>query len=106
MQFWFKKSFKIFLVLIAVWFVSIFTLLKYPLSGFGDSILSTTKTETTVRNGKTKSAKTLRRIDDSIKGDDKKMNKSRSAFRGKFLCKVAYFMFYFFTNNPTNNTFM
>lgn len=56
-------------------------------------------------NGKTKSAKTLRKIDDSIKGDDKKMNKSRSAFRGKFLCKVAYFMFSL-TNNPTNNTYV
>lgn len=84
MQFWIKKSLKIFVVLIVVWFVSLITLLKYPLSGFGDSLPSTSQTETTVMDSKDKFEETLRKIDDSNKGV-KKNNKSLSVFHGKFL---------------------
>lgn len=88
MQFWFKKSFKVFVVLIVVWFVSIITLFKYPLPGFGDPLPSTSQMDTTVMHNKDKFEETLRRIDDSNKGDIKK-NKSRSRFRGKFMCNVC-----------------
>lgn len=100
MQFWFKKSFKMFLVLIVVWFVSILTLLKYPLPGFGESLTPASHTETTEMDGKTKFEETLRRIDGSNKGD-RKINKSRSAFRGKFLCKDAFLCL--LSYNPTND---
>lgn len=102
MQFWFKKSFKIFVVLIVVWFVSIITLLKYPLPGFSNSVPSTLPMETTVMDGEVKFEETLRKMDNSNK-DDKNTNKSPSAFGGKFVCKVAYFMFSFLSNNRTNN---
>lgn len=68
-----------------VWFVSIITLLKYPLPGFGDTLPSISQPRTTVIDSKAKFEETLRRIDDSNKGDTK-TNLSRSVFRGKFLC--------------------
>lgn len=83
------------MVLIAVWFVSIITLFKYPLPGFGDSLPSTSQTETTIVDSKDKFEETLRRIDNSNKGD-KKTNKSHSGFRGKFLCNDTYFVFFFY----------
>lgn len=79
-------------MLIVVWFVSIITLLKYPLPEFSDSVSSTLQMETTVMDGKVKFEETLRKMNK----DDKNTNKSHSAFGSKFLCKVAYFMFSFF----------
>lgn len=67
-----------------MWFVTIVTLLKYPIQGFGDYLPSTSQTET-VMDSKDKFDETLRKIDDSSKYD-KTANKSHSAFRGKFLC--------------------
>lgn len=93
MQSWFKKCFKVFLVLIVVWFLSIITLLKYPLPGFGDSLPSTLKMETTVMDSKDKFKATLHKITDK-NFDEKMINKSESKFRGKFLIEITFIHFF------------